>query len=67
MQKGERLKSAEMTTNKCVYGKVTETNLVHRIIIPYTITCALNDQSCRCAIKQHSFIVHRNSENLGKK
>ena len=22
----------------------------------YTITCALNDQSCRCAIKQHSFI-----------
>ena len=25
-------------------------------IILYTITCALNDQSCRCAIKQHSFI-----------
>ena len=25
-------------------------------IIRYTITCALNDQSCRCAIKQHSFI-----------
>ena len=24
-------------------------------IILYTITCALNDQSCRCAIKQHSF------------
>ena len=26
------------------------------LIILYTITCALNDQSCRCAIKQHSFI-----------
>ena len=26
-------------------------------IILYTITCALNDQSCRCAIKQHSFIL----------
>ena len=26
-------------------------------IIRYTITCALNDQSCRCAIKQHSFII----------
>ena len=26
-------------------------------IIRYTITCALNDQSCRCAIKQHSFIT----------
>ena len=25
-------------------------------IILYTITCALKDQSCRCAIKQHSFI-----------
>ena len=25
-------------------------------IILYTITCALNDQSCRCAIKQHSYI-----------
>ena len=25
-------------------------------IILYTITCALNDHSCRCAIKQHSFI-----------
>ena len=25
-------------------------------IILYTITCALNDQSCRCAIKQHSVI-----------
>ena len=25
-------------------------------IILYTITCALNDQSCQCAIKQHSFI-----------
>ena len=25
-------------------------------IILYTVTCALNDQSCRCAIKQHSFI-----------
>ena len=25
-------------------------------IILYTITCVLNDQSCRCAIKQHSFI-----------
>ena len=25
-------------------------------IILYTITCTLNDQSCRCAIKQHSFI-----------
>ena len=25
-------------------------------MILYTITCALNDQSCRCAIKQHSFI-----------
>ena len=25
-------------------------------IIRYTITCALDDQSCRCAIKQHSFI-----------
>ena len=27
-------------------------------IIRYTITCALNDQSCRCAIKQHSFILY---------
>ena len=26
-------------------------------IILYTITCALNDQSCRCAIKQHSLII----------
>ena len=25
-------------------------------IILYTFTCALNDQSCRCTIKQHSFI-----------
>ena len=25
-------------------------------IILYKITCVLNDQSCRCAIKQHSFI-----------
>ena len=32
IQKSEKdLKSAEMTTNKCVvYGKVTETNLVQR-------------------------------------
>ena len=37
-------------------------------IILYTITCALNDQSCRCAIKQHSFIhsfiFHRKAFHL---
>ena len=33
-------------------------------IILYTITCALNDQSCRCAIKQHSFIHSFSMYNL---
>ena len=36
-------------------------------IILYTITCALNNQSCRCAIKQHSFILFDRAENtVGK-
>ena len=35
-------------------------------IILYTITCALNDQSCRCAIKQHSFIHSFVNESIPK-